>query len=95
MVVGQQEAQRNLREPAQLRQWSVGALDAIHDGANDQWQQCPGDSHADLGDHANDHFALMPAHVGHQAHELRPAGDALLRRVLTAGPARVFAAALI
>ena len=79
MVVGQQKAQRNLREPAQLRQRSIGALDAIHDGADDQRQKRPGNPHPDLRHHANDHFALVPAHVGEQAHELRPSGDTLLR----------------
>ena len=87
MVVRQQEAQRNLRQPAELRQRSLGALDAIHDGAEDQRQQRSGDSHAGLRQHADDHFAFVPRHVREQAHELRPSGDALVRCLRLPDPA--------
>ena len=63
MVVGQQEAQRNLRQPAELRKGGLGAFDAIHDGADHQGQQCPRNSHAGLRQHSENYFALMPADV--------------------------------
>ena len=80
MVVGKQEAQRNLREPSELRQRSFRALDAIHDRADDQRQQRPGNPHADLRDKADQHFRFVARHVRKQSRELRPSGDAPVRR---------------
>ena len=70
MIIRQQEAQRNLRQPAKLRQRHLGALEAIDDCTDQQRQQRPGNPHACLRHHAKDHFALVLGHIWHQAHQL-------------------------
>ncbi len=68
VVVGKQGAQSDLRQAPELRQRSLGALEAIRDDAKDQRQKRAGNPHARLRDKADDDFRLCGApHTGASA----------------------------
>ena len=53
VIVRQQKAQRNVGQPAELRQRRFRALDAVDNRADHQRQKRPGNSHPDLRDQAD------------------------------------------